>query len=135
MTGTARIAAAAPDGYQFSLGSVDTMAINQTLYKKPLYNALTDFTPVGLAIEQPILLIARTIQGYGGGLLLSQSMGLVSDLYPPVLRTRVLALVSGVWGVAALVGPLIGGVFGELGWWRGAFWTTVPIIVVRAFPR
>ena len=59
MTGTGRVANAAPDGYQFSLGSVDTMAINQTLYKKPLYHSDTDFTPVGLVIEQPIILIVR----------------------------------------------------------------------------
>jgi len=82
----------------------------------------------GASPTMAILLVARTVQGYGGGLLLAQSMGLVNDLYPPALRTRVLALVSGVWGVAALIGPLIGGIFGELGWWRGAFWTTVPII-------
>lgn len=59
MTGTARVANAPPDGYQFAIGSVDTMAINQTLYKKPLYNPVADFTPVGLAVEQPIILIAR----------------------------------------------------------------------------
>jgi tripartite-type tricarboxylate transporter receptor subunit TctC len=59
MTGTGRVANAAPDGYQFSLGSVDTMAINHTLYKKPLYHSDTDFTPVGLVIEQPIILIVR----------------------------------------------------------------------------
>jgi len=76
-----------------------------------------------------VLLIARTVQGYGGGLLLAQSMGLISELYPPALRTRILATVSGVWGVAALVGPLVGGVFAEFNWWRGAFWASVPIIV------
>lgn len=76
-----------------------------------------------------VLLIARTVQGYGGGLLLAQSMGLISELYPAALRTRILALVSGVWGVAALVGPLVGGVFAEFGWWRGAFWASVPVIV------
>ncbi len=76
-----------------------------------------------------VLLIARTVQGYGGGLLLAQSMGLISELYPPALRTRILATVSGVWGVAALVGPLVGGVFAEFDWWRGAFWASVPIIL------
>jgi tripartite-type tricarboxylate transporter receptor subunit TctC len=59
MTGTARVANAAPDGYQFVLGSVDTFAMNQSLYKKLPYQAATDFVPVGLVIEQPILLIAR----------------------------------------------------------------------------
>ena len=76
-----------------------------------------------------VLLIARTVQGYGGGLLLAQSMGLISELYPPALRTRILATVSGVWGIAALVGPLVGGVFAEFDWWRGAFWASVPIIL------
>ncbi len=46
MTGSARVANAAPDGYQFVLGTVGTHAQGQTLYKHPLYNAVTDFTPV-----------------------------------------------------------------------------------------
>lgn len=83
----------------------------------------------GASPTMPVLLIARTVQGYGGGLLLAQSMGLISELYPAALRTRILALVSGVWGVAALVGPLVGGVFAEFGWWRGAFWASTPIIL------
>jgi tripartite-type tricarboxylate transporter receptor subunit TctC len=59
MTGSVRVAQATPDGYTFVLGSVGTHAQNQTLYKKPLYNAATDFTPVGLIAETPIALIAR----------------------------------------------------------------------------
>src|SRR5437016_13457118 len=46
MNGAARIAKAAPDGYQFLVGSTGTLAINQTLYKNPPYNAATDFAPV-----------------------------------------------------------------------------------------
>jgi len=59
MTGSLRVSRAAPDGYQFVLGTAGTHAQNQTLYKNPLYNATTDFTPVALVAEQPILLIAR----------------------------------------------------------------------------
>ena len=59
MTGTARVANAPPDGYQFVLGGVDTFAMNQSLYKKLPYDAAGDFVPVGLVIEQPILLIVR----------------------------------------------------------------------------
>jgi tripartite-type tricarboxylate transporter receptor subunit TctC len=59
MVGSARVAKAAPDGYQFVLGSVGTHAQNQTLYKKPLYNTATDFAPVALVAEQPIILAAR----------------------------------------------------------------------------
>jgi tripartite-type tricarboxylate transporter receptor subunit TctC len=60
MTGALRVAKAAPDGYQFVLASVDTIAINQSAYKKPLYNSKTDFAPAGLNVEQPIILLART---------------------------------------------------------------------------
>jgi len=59
MTGAARVAKAAPDGYQLLLGTVGTHAQNQTLYKRPLYNASTDFAPVLLVAEQPTVLIAR----------------------------------------------------------------------------
>ncbi len=59
MTGMMRVAAAAPDGYTIGLGTVGTQAQNQTLYKRPMYNAVTDFTPVGLAAEVPIVLIVR----------------------------------------------------------------------------
>jgi tripartite-type tricarboxylate transporter receptor subunit TctC len=59
MTGSDRVAKAEPDGYQFVLGSVGTHAQNQTLYKHPAYNAATDFTPVALIAETPIVLIVR----------------------------------------------------------------------------
>jgi len=58
-TGSKRVADAQPDGYTFVLGTVGTHAQGQTLYKKPLYNAMTDFTPVALLAEVPIALIAR----------------------------------------------------------------------------
>jgi tripartite-type tricarboxylate transporter receptor subunit TctC len=59
MMGASRVAKAAPDGYQFVVGGIGTHAANQTLYEKPLYNAATDFEPVALIVEQPIVLIAR----------------------------------------------------------------------------
>ena len=59
MLGVARVAKAAPDGYQFALGNVGNFAQNQTFYKKPLYNAATDFAPVALVAELPLVLITR----------------------------------------------------------------------------
>ena len=58
MVGSARVAKAAPDGYQFVLGS-RADAINQTLYKNPLYNLTTDLAPVVLIADQPTVLVAR----------------------------------------------------------------------------
>jgi tripartite-type tricarboxylate transporter receptor subunit TctC len=59
MNGANRVAKSAPDGYQVVLGTNGTHAQNQTLYKNPLYNAATDFAPVALIAEQPIVLMAR----------------------------------------------------------------------------
>ena len=59
MTGSARVANAAPDGYQFVLATVGTHAQGQTLYKHPLYNAVTDFTPVILIANVPLVLETR----------------------------------------------------------------------------
>ena len=59
MTGSSRVAKAAPDGYQFVLGNVGTHAANQTFYKAPLYNAATDFAPVMLIAQTPLVLLAR----------------------------------------------------------------------------
>jgi tripartite-type tricarboxylate transporter receptor subunit TctC len=59
MTGAQRVAQAAPDGYQVLLGTVGTQAYNQTLYKKPLYNANSDFAPVVLIAEQPLVLVVQ----------------------------------------------------------------------------
>ena len=55
-TGSARVANAPADGYMFVLGTVGTHAQGQTLYKQPLYNAATDFTPVILIAEVPLVL-------------------------------------------------------------------------------
>ena len=76
-----------------------------------------------------VLLLARTLQGLGSGLLAAIAYSMVSELYADALRARVLSAISGMWGVAALLGPMVGGIFAASGWWRGAFWITVPVLL------
>jgi len=52
-TGSLRVSRAAPDGYQFVLGTAGTHSQSQSLYKNPLYNAATDFAPVALVAAAP----------------------------------------------------------------------------------
>jgi tripartite-type tricarboxylate transporter receptor subunit TctC len=59
MTGSARVAKAAPDGYTLLLSGSAVLAINQTLYKRPLYNALTEFEQVALFSDSARVLIVR----------------------------------------------------------------------------
>jgi tripartite-type tricarboxylate transporter receptor subunit TctC len=59
MTGSSRVAKAAPDGYTVLLSGSAVLAMSQTLYKKPLYNAVTDFKHVALFSDSARVLIAR----------------------------------------------------------------------------
>ena len=59
MTGSSRGAKAKPDGNTFVLGTVGTHAMNQSLYAKPLYDAATDFQPVILIAQLPIILLTK----------------------------------------------------------------------------
>jgi tripartite-type tricarboxylate transporter receptor subunit TctC len=66
MTAGVRVARAAPDGYTFIIGNTGTHAYSQSLYKTLLYNAVTDFTPVGLVTESPRILNVRNDLPAGG---------------------------------------------------------------------
>jgi tripartite-type tricarboxylate transporter receptor subunit TctC len=60
LLGGARVAKAAPDGYEFLIGNVGSIAQSQWLYKQPLYDSVRDFAPVGLLTDESLVLIART---------------------------------------------------------------------------
>lgn len=79
-----------------------------------------------------VLLFARTLQGLGGGVLVAQAYAIASAFYADSLRPRVLTMISVAHGLAALVGPIAGGGFAMMGWWRGAFWAAVPVLFVLA---
>jgi tripartite-type tricarboxylate transporter receptor subunit TctC len=59
MTGALRVAKAPPDGYQFLYGNAGTHTFSQLLYKRPLYNAVTDFAPVAVMLENSKVLVTR----------------------------------------------------------------------------
>jgi tripartite-type tricarboxylate transporter receptor subunit TctC len=59
MIGSYKVVRSAPDGYQVGLAVTGTHAQNQSLYKKPLYDAATDFAPVGLIADASYILIMR----------------------------------------------------------------------------
>ena len=67
-------------------------------------------------------LAGRLLQGLGGGWVVGLCYVAVSSLFPQALWSRVFSALAGVWGAATLISPLIGGLFAEAGFWRGAFW-------------
>ncbi|MQW88239.1 MFS transporter [Sinorhizobium saheli] len=77
-----------------------------------------------------LLLAGRFVQGLGGGFLLTLAYAVVRLVYPEVLWSRAIGLISAMWGVSTLIGPAVGGIFAELNIWRAAFWALVPVSVV-----
>ena len=66
-------------------------------------------------------LIGRLVQGVGGGWLAGFASVAVGLLFPDRVLPKVYAAVTGLWGVATLLGPLMGGLFADAGQWRWAF--------------
>jgi MFS family permease len=83
-----------------------------------------------VASDMGVFLIGRLFQGLGGGLLTALAYTTIQRVFPHRLRTRAIVLVSGIWGVAALCGPMLGGVLAGWGFWRWAFWIDVPVAVM-----
>ena len=78
------------------------------------------------------LLIGRSVQGLGGGILAALSYALIRIVFDQRLWPRAVALVSGMWGVATLFGPAVGGLFAQTGNWRLAFWVLLPVAALQA---
>jgi len=85
-----------------------------------------------MASSMPWMLAGRTVQGLGGGLLAALSYGLIQLVFSQRLWPRAVALVSGMWGVATLCGPAVGGLFAQAGHWRWAFWFLLPVAAAQA---
>ncbi len=84
----------------------------------------------GTARSMPELVVFRALQGVGGGALLPVAITIVGDLYSLEERARVQGLFSGVWGVASVVGPLLGGLLVDRWSWRWIFYVNVPVGLV-----
>lgn len=88
-----------------------------------------------------LLLVGRALQGIGGGLLAGLGIAVINSALPERLWGRATGLVSAMWGIGTLAGPVLGGAFAQLGQWRGAFFLVaalgigMAVILPRALPR
>jgi MFS family permease len=85
-----------------------------------------------LAPDMGTLVVARGVQGWAGGLVSGGGIALIASLYDARLRTRILAISQATFTVCHLSGPVVGGVFAAVHWWRGSFWLMVPFMLVFA---
>ena len=84
-------------------------------------------TLCGAAQSMEALVLFRAVQGLGGGAIYALSFIVVGVLYPPQERAKMQGIISGIWGVAAILGPLAGGLIVEHWDWRWAFFVNLPV--------
>lgn len=88
----------------------------------------------GLAPDMTWLIIGRAIQGLGGGGLMIMSQAIIADVVPVRERSKYMGIMGAVFGLSAVIGPLLGGWFTEGIGWRWAFWINIPLgILAIAF--
>jgi len=87
----------------------------------------------GLATSMVFLIAARALQGIGAGGTFALSQAVFGEVFPPHERGRMQGYLAAVWGISALVGPLIGGLIVEYLGWRWTFFVNVPVGVAANY--
>lgn len=84
----------------------------------------------GAAQTMPQLILFRAFQGIGAGAVMPITFTIIGDLFPGEQRAKMQGLFSSVWGIAGLLGPLVGGFFVDQISWRWIFYINLPVGLV-----
>ncbi len=86
----------------------------------------------GFAWSMPVMIGCRLIQGVGAGAMQPVAMTIVADLYPARERGKVQGYLASVWAVAAVIGPVVGGLIIRSVSWAWVFWINIPVGLAAA---
>jgi Major Facilitator Superfamily len=120
------------------LTSVSGARLRRRLGNRGAYFAAAALFAAGSAVcalapTMLVMLVGRAIQGAGGGLILALGYSLLRIVMPERFWAKAFALVSGVWGICAILGAFIGGLFADLWSWRGAYGVMLPLALLLVF--
>jgi MFS family permease len=87
----------------------------------------------GLAPSMPVVTLSRAILGLGAGFMFAVPLGLFAIRVPDELRPRAFGINAAMWGVSALIGPLLGAILTSTVGWRWVFWVNLPMIAIVAW--
>lgn len=88
---------------------------------------LTGSVLCGAAWSMVTLIVFRGLQGVGAGAIIPMTTTIVGDIYTLEERGKIQGYISSVWGMASIVGPLLGGFFAQFATWRLIFYINLPI--------
>jgi EmrB/QacA subfamily drug resistance transporter len=80
----------------------------------------------GAAPSMIVLIVARGVQGFGGGMVMASVFTTLGDLFPPAERAKYIGLFTGTFSLAAITGPTVGGLLTDSVGWRWCFFVNVP---------
>lgn len=84
----------------------------------------------GLAPNTRFLILARALQGFGAAFMVPGSLSLISATFSPERRAQVIGIWSACTVVVTAMGPFLGGVLADAGFWRGVFFLNLPLAVL-----
>ncbi|KQR84720.1 disulfide bond formation protein DsbA [Burkholderia sp. Leaf177] len=88
----------------------------------------------GMANNMLFLVLARGLQGIGGGMLVGTAFACIADLFPDsVVRLRWQVMMSSAFGIANAVGPSLGGILTQYYGWRSVFYVNLPVGLISVF--
>jgi EmrB/QacA subfamily drug resistance transporter len=84
----------------------------------------------GLAPNMGSLIAFRALQGFGGGVIFASVFACIGDIFPPAERSKFMGLFTGVFSLASILGPLIGGTLTDNLSWRWVFFINIPVCMI-----
>jgi EmrB/QacA subfamily drug resistance transporter len=85
----------------------------------------------GLSQTMLQIIIFRGFQGIGAGIMMVNAFTVIADLYPPAERGKYVGLVSAVFGISAIIGPILGGFLTDALSWHWIFFINIPLGIIN----